>query len=56
LNYWESIKIEDIATKVGSGSTPRGAYKESGTPLIRSMNIHFDGIHYEGLAHIDNEH
>jgi type I restriction enzyme, S subunit len=58
LNHWESIKIEDIATKVGSGSTPRGgseSYKESGIPLIRSMNIHFDGIHYEGLAHIDNE-
>jgi type I restriction enzyme, S subunit len=58
LNHWKSIKIEDIATKVGSGSTPRGgsdSYKESGTPLIRSMNIHFDGIHYEGLAYIDDE-
>ena len=58
MNHWESMKTEDIATKVGSGSTPRGgseSYKESGTPLIRSMNIHFDGIHYEGLAHIDDE-
>jgi type I restriction enzyme, S subunit len=58
LNHWGAIKIEDIATKVGSGSTPRGgseSYKESGTPLIRSMNIHFNGIHYEGLAYIDDE-
>lgn len=30
-------------------------YKPSGTPLIRSMNVHFDGFREDGLAYIDKE-
>ena len=58
MQDWEVTKIGEITEKVNSGSTPRGgsaAYKESGIPLIRSMNVHFDGMHYEGLAYIDDE-
>ncbi|MDP3301488.1 MAG: restriction endonuclease subunit S [Sulfuricurvum sp.] len=53
---WCEAIIKDFTTKVGSGSTPKGgesAYKESGIPLIRSMNIHFEGIKYKKLAFID---
>jgi type I restriction enzyme, S subunit len=49
--------LRDITSKIGSGATPRGgerAYTKTGTPLIRSMNVHFDGFHPEGLAHIDD--
>lgn len=58
MNHWERVKVEEVAIKVGSGSTPRGgskSYKETGIPLIRSMNIHFDGLHYDGLVFIDED-
>ena len=49
-------KLKNITSKIGSGSTPKGGqanYKVSGIPLVRSLNIHFDYIKYEGLAFID---
>ncbi len=49
-------KLKNITSKIGSGSTPKGGqanYKTSGIPLVRSLNIHFDYIKYEGLAFID---
>ena len=52
------VRLGDVTTKVGSGATPRGgetAYKASGVPLIRSMNVHFDGFRLEGLAFLDEE-
>lgn len=54
----EAKYLKDLTTKIGSGSTPTGgkaAYKESGIPLIRSMNVHFEGFKYEGLAFIDDK-
>lgn len=54
---WATAKVSDLTTKVGSGSTPKGgkrAYHESGIPLIRSMNVHFDGFRLKGLAFIDD--
>jgi type I restriction enzyme, S subunit len=53
---WVFENLSEISTKIGSGSTPRGgneSYKSSGIPLIRSMNVHFDGMKYDGLAFID---
>ena len=53
---WPLVRLRDITTKIGSGSTPRGGadvYKESGIPLIRSMNVHFAGFKAVGLAFID---
>jgi type I restriction enzyme, S subunit len=54
---WALGKVADITAKVGSGATPRGGkqfYKSSGTPLIRSQNIHFDGFRYDGLVFLDD--
>lgn len=56
MSPWPTVKLSKLTTKVGSGSTPRGgseAYKAEGVPLIRSMNVHFDGVRDEGLAFID---
>jgi len=50
---WSIARLSEIATKLGSGSTPRGgseAYVATGVPLIRSMNVHFDGFREDGLA------
>ena len=58
MNHWETIKLKDVTKKVGSGATPRGgfnSYKSSGIPLIRSMNVHFDGLRLEGLAYLDDK-
>ena len=55
---WEYKKIEKITLKVGSGSTPTGgqaAYLDEGIPLIRSMNVHFNGIKYDGLAYLNEK-
>ena len=54
---WTTTQLRDLATKVGSGATPKGgknAYKDSGIPLIRSMNVHFDGFRQKGLAFIND--
>ena len=51
-------KLSSVTDKIGSGSTPRGgrnSYKSEGIPLVRSLNIHFDYIKYDGLAFIDEE-
>lgn len=55
---WVSTALANITAKIGSGATPRGgeqSYKTSGVPLIRSLNIHFDGIREDGLAFLDDE-
>jgi len=55
---WRTVKLGSVTSKVGSGATPRGGeavYKKSGIPLIRSMNVHFDGFHHDGLVYIDND-
>ncbi len=55
---WGIESLEALTSKIGSGSTPKGgqkAYLEEGTPLIRSMNIHFDRIKKDGLAFISDE-
>ncbi|KAB1068978.1 hypothetical protein F6U93_04280 [Tamlana haliotis] len=39
---WETIKLDKIVSKVGSGSTPKGGvevYTKTGIPFIRSQNI-----------------
>lgn len=53
---WESRKLKDLTSKIGSGSTPRGgkeAYKTKGITLIRSMNIYDSKFIKEGLVFID---
>lgn len=55
---WETRKLKELTTKIGSGSTPSGgkeSYQESGVPLIRSMNVHFGGFVPHGLAFLNDE-
>jgi type I restriction enzyme S subunit len=55
---WCFSELGQLATKIGSGATPRGgreSYGQSGTPLIRSLNVHFGGLREEGLAFLDVE-
>ena len=55
---WQIQKCKDIASKIGSGATPKGgnaSYKESGISLIRSMNVHNNKFIYKDLAYIDDE-
>ena len=53
--YWEVRRLGFLATKFGSGVTPRGGatvYQEDGVPLLRSQNIHFDGLQIQKVARI----
>lgn len=55
---WETKKLKELTTKIGSGSTPSGgkeSYQENGVPLIRSMNVHFGGFVRQGLAFLNDE-
>ena len=57
-NGWRIQKCKDIASKIGSGATPKGgnaSYKETGISLIRSMNVHNNNFVYKDLAYIDDE-
>ncbi|EMY6820235.1 MULTISPECIES: restriction endonuclease subunit S [Vibrio] len=54
---WEIKRIDELANKIGSGSTPRGgkgAYNSQGISLIRSMNVHDYQFVFEDLAFIDD--
>ncbi len=56
MRHWAAAKLSEITTKVGSGATPLGGekvYQSSGIPLIRSMNVHFDGFRNDGLVYLD---
>jgi len=55
---WDVKRLEEVCSKIGSGSTPRGgkeAYKSNGISLIRSLNIHQNEFKYKDLAFIDDE-
>ncbi|MBI9051846.1 MAG: restriction endonuclease subunit S [Anaerolineaceae bacterium] len=56
--HWEVIKLKYLASKFGSGITPKGGaqvYKTEGIPLLRSQNIHFTGLKLEKVAFIEKE-
>jgi len=55
---WELRQLKELASKIGSGSTPRGgqsAYVEEGISLIRSLNIHDDKFLHKNLAFITDK-
>ena len=55
---WEIGKLNENTSKIGSGITPLGGseiYQKEGIPLIRSQNVHFDGLHLDNVAHITQE-
>ena len=52
---WSNKKIGNIASKVGSGSTPRGgseAYTDHGVIFIRSQNVNNDQLLLDDVAYI----
>ena len=55
---WEKCIIGDLATKVGSGVTPRGGesvYKTYGHPFVRSQNVGLGHLLLDDIAFIDEE-
>lgn len=55
---WEVHLLKALCTKIGSGATPKGgseSYKEEGTSLIRSLNIHYNEFKFKDLAYIDDD-
>jgi type I restriction enzyme, S subunit len=56
MSRWQKKKLSEVTNKIGSGATPRGgedSYKESGIPLIRSLNVHDRVFKKKNLAFID---
>ena len=55
---WRIERVKSIASKIGSGITPKGGavtYQDNGIPLLRSQNIHFNGIRLDDVAYITQE-
>ena len=55
---WEMNKLEDLTTKVGSGSTPRGGskvYQDHGNIFIRSQNVLMNKMDLSDVAYISDE-
>ena len=53
--HWKVRRLGHLATKFGSGITPRGGatvYQEDGIPFLRSQNIYFDELRLQNVARI----
>ena len=55
---WNSVRLGDVCSKIGSGATPKGGatvYIDNGISLIRSQNVYNLEFSYDGLAHITED-
>lgn len=55
---WETVRLGDVCSKIGSGATPKGGstvYVEEGVSFIRSQNVYNLSFDYSGLVHISDE-
>jgi len=55
---WPVDRIKDHVWKIGSGVMPSGgaaSYLDAGIPLLRSQNVHFDGLRLDDVAYIAEE-
>jgi hypothetical protein len=53
-----SAPVRHLASKIGSGKTPSGGaevYVDDGVPLLRSQNVHNEGLKLQGVALITSE-
>ena len=53
-----TVKLKYVVDKIGSGKTPLGgsqAYVQTGVMLLRSQNVHFDGLHLDDVVFIDED-
>lgn len=51
---WSYIRLGDLTSKLGSGSTPRGgknAYIEDGIPFLRSQNVWNEGLKLDDIVY-----
>lgn len=51
-----TVALADVATKIGSGITPRGGstvYKTAGRPFVRSQNVGWGDLRLDDMAYID---
>ena len=57
-NGWTVVRLGELTSKLGSGSTPRGgknAYTSEGIPFLRSQNVRNEGIKFDDIAYISEE-
>lgn len=50
---WEWVRLQDLLSKIGAGSTPSGgqkAYVDEGIKFLRSQNVWNDGLNLLGVA------
>ncbi|USX20418.1 restriction endonuclease subunit S [Oxalobacteraceae bacterium OTU3REALA1] len=55
---WKWIRLNDLLTKIGAGSTPLGGkqvYLDEGIPFLRSQNIWDQGLKLDDVAYISQE-
>ncbi|MCB9987710.1 MAG: restriction endonuclease subunit S [Rhodospirillales bacterium] len=55
---WDAVALNDFATKVGSGITPKGGstvYQDNGRPFVRSQNVGWGQLRLNDLVFIDEE-
>ncbi len=53
---WVWTTIEEICSKIGSGSTPRGSnYSANGIPFFRSQNVYNDRLVYDDIKYISED-
>ena len=55
---WEVKRMKHVTIKIGSGVTPSGggtSYLDEGIPLLRSQNMLFGKIEFEGVAFISEK-
>ena len=53
---WRWVRLGNLVSKLGSGSTPRGGskvYTAKGIPFLRSQNVWNDGIRLDDVVFID---
>lgn len=56
--HWDVKSSRYVLSQVGSGKTPKGGaevYTDEGVILIRSQNVHDDGLRLNDVAHITDE-
>lgn len=54
---WIWVRLGNICSKIGSGSTPRGGknvYQSEGVKFIRSQNVYNSGLIFENVVFIDS--
>ena len=55
---WEWVRLGELMTKIGSGSTPlggRNVYCEGGIKFLRSQNVYDSGLVLDNVAYISQE-